>query len=87
MTNETSNRSKHSVRASIRGFAAFPPVLRNNMTILKVGVQVNPRKRDYYDVLLFGRRRATRRRPCRRGPSLRSRAASTTPWRGAETAR
>lgn len=54
MTNFSDNQSKHGIKVSIRGFAAFQPTLRGNMAMFKVGVQVNPLKRDYYDVLLFG---------------------------------
>lgn len=48
--------SGHELRIEIRGFATFNPVLKGNgkMALMKVGVQVNPIKRDYYDVLLFG---------------------------------
>ena len=44
------------LKVSIRGFVAMNPVLKQkqNMAILKVGVQLHPRKRDYYDVHLFG---------------------------------
>lgn len=54
MTNLSDNHSRHRIKVSIRGFAAFQPTLRGNMSMFKVGVQVNPLKRDYYDVLLFG---------------------------------
>ena len=48
--------SGHELRIEIRGFATFKPVLKRNgkMALMKVGVQVNPLKRDYYDVLVFG---------------------------------
>lgn len=50
------NPSTDNLKVSIRGFAAMNPVLRQrqNMAILKVGVQLHPRKRDYYDVYVFG---------------------------------
>ncbi len=54
MTNRSDNKDKHKIKVSIKGFAAFQPVLRNGTAMMKVGVQVNPLKRDYYDVLLFG---------------------------------
>ena len=54
MTDFSDNQSKHRIKVSIRGFAAFQPTLRGNMAMFRVGVQVNPLKRDYYDVLLFG---------------------------------
>lgn len=46
----------HELNIEIRGFATFKPVLRANgkMALLKIGVQVNPLRRDYYDVLVFG---------------------------------
>ena len=46
----------HELNIEIRGFATFKPVLRANgrMALMKVGVQVNPLRRDYYDVLVFG---------------------------------
>ncbi len=48
--------SGHELWIEIRGFATFKPVLKGNgkMALMKVGVQVNPLKRDYYDVLVFG---------------------------------
>ena len=54
MTTET--RTNDKLKISIRGFAAMESILKQkqNMTILKVGVQVNPRERDYYTVYLFG---------------------------------
>ncbi|MDE2688575.1 MAG: single-stranded DNA-binding protein [Chloroflexota bacterium] len=44
------------LQVSIRGFVAVQPILkqRQNMSILKVGVQLQPNKRDYYDVCVFG---------------------------------
>lgn len=54
MTNHSGNQSNHKIKVSIKGFAVFQPVLKNGMAMMKVGVQVNPLKRDYYDVLLFG---------------------------------
>lgn len=46
----------HELNIEIKGFATFKPVLRANgkMALLKVGVQVDPLRRDYYDVLVFG---------------------------------
>ncbi len=46
----------HELNIEIKGFATFKPVLRANgkMALLKVGVQVDPVRRDYYDVLVFG---------------------------------
>ena len=54
----TPHRTKDKLKVSIRGFAAMNPILkrRQNMAILKVGVQLHPRKRDYYDVCVFGRK-------------------------------
>ena len=54
MSNQSDNLNKHKIKVSIKGFAGFQPVLKNGMSMFKVGVQVNPLKRDYYDVLLFG---------------------------------
>ena len=46
----------HRLNIEIRGFAAFKPIIRadGKMALMKVGVQVNPLKRDYYDALVFG---------------------------------
>ena len=46
----------HELNIEIRGFATFKPVLRANgrMALMKIGVQVNPIRRDYFDVLVFG---------------------------------
>ena len=48
--------SGHELNIEIKGFTTFKPVLRANgkMALLKVGVQVHPLKRDYFDVLVFG---------------------------------
>ena len=48
--------SGHELNIEIKGFAAFKPVLKadGKMALLKVGVQVDPIRRDYYDVLVFG---------------------------------
>lgn len=48
--------SGHELNIEIKGFAAFKPVLKadGKMALLKVGIQVNPLRRDYYDVLVFG---------------------------------
>ena len=50
------NDNGHELNIEIKGFATFKPVLRANgkMALLKVGVQVDPLRRDYYDVLVFG---------------------------------
>ncbi len=52
----TQKNSGHELNVEIRGFVTFKPVLKasGKMALLKVGVQVNPLKRDYYDVLVFG---------------------------------
>lgn len=46
----------HELKVELKGFTTFKLALRANgkMALLKVGVQVNPLKRDYYDVLVFG---------------------------------
>lgn len=48
--------SGHELKVEIKGFVTFKPVLKANgkMALMKVGVQVNSLKRDYYDVLVFG---------------------------------
>ena len=48
--------NEHALNIDIKGFATFKPVLKANgkMALLKVGVQVDPLRRDYYDVLVFG---------------------------------
>ena len=48
--------SGHELNIEIKGFATFKPVLRadGKMALLKIGVQVDPLRRDYYDVLVFG---------------------------------
>ncbi len=52
----TQKNSGHELKIEIKGFVTFKPVLKANgkMALMKVGVQVNPLKRDYYDVLVFG---------------------------------
>ncbi len=52
----TQKGNGHELNIDIKGFATFKPVLKANgkMALLKVGVQVNPLRRDYYDVLVFG---------------------------------
>ena len=52
----TKKNNGHELKVEIKGFVTFKPVLRANgkMALMKVGVQVNPLKRDYYDVLVFG---------------------------------
>lgn len=52
----TPDRATDKLKVSIRGFAAMNPILkqRQNMAMLKVGVQLHPRKRDHYDVWVFG---------------------------------
>ena len=52
----TQKNSGHELKVEIKGFVTFKPVLKANgkMALMKVGVQVNPLKRDYYDVLVFG---------------------------------
>ena len=48
--------NEHALSIEIKGFATFKPVLKANgkMALLKIGVQVDPLRRDYYDVLVFG---------------------------------
>ena len=52
----TQKNSGHELKIEVKGFVTFKPVLKANgkMALMKVGVQVNPLKRDYYDVLVFG---------------------------------
>ena len=52
----TQKNRGHELKVEIKGFTTFKPVLKANgeMALMKVGVQVNPLKRDYYDVLVFG---------------------------------
>lgn len=46
----------HELKVEIKGFVTFKPVLKANgkMALMKVGVQVNPLRRDYYYALVFG---------------------------------
>ena len=52
----TQKNSGHELRIEIKGFVTFKPVLKakGKLALMKVGVQLNPLKRDYYDVLVFG---------------------------------
>ena len=52
----TLKNNGHELKIEIKGFTTFKPVLKANrkMALMKVGVQVNPLKREYYDVLVFG---------------------------------
>ena len=52
----TRKNSGHELNIEIKGFVTFKPVLKANgkMALMRVGVQVHPLKRDYYDVLVFG---------------------------------
>ena len=52
----TLKNNGHILKVELKGFTTFKPVLRANgkMALMKVGVQVNPLKRDYYDVLVLG---------------------------------
>ena len=52
----TQKNNGHELKVEIKGFVTFKPVLKANgkMALMKVGVQVHPLKRDYYDVLVFG---------------------------------
>ena len=53
---DTRQPNDHQIKIELLGFATFSPVLKNNdsMALLRVGVQVDLLKRDYYDIRLFG---------------------------------